>query len=687
MNLSFQPYVGQPWLLVFACALAIMCAALFWKRARGTWLRLLSGLLLLAALANPVLRQNEGLPISDIALAVVDESASNKIAKRSDQTAKALAQLKARVAELGNTELRVANVTNSADQNGGGTRAIAALQRALGDIPADRFAGAFLITDGEVHDVPDAKALNSLPGPIHSLITGSKNESDRRLVIDHAPRYALVGQEPALQFHVDDKGGGTADIPVTITIPGQETKTIAVKPGVAAEITVKIAHAGPNIVGLAAATRAGELSIENNKAAATIDGIRDRLRVLLVSGQPNAGERSWRNLLKADAAVDLIHFTILRPPEKQDGTPNVELSLIAFPTTELFVDKLDKFDLVIFDRYRREVILPDAYLGNVAAYVKKGGALLVSSGEDFARVDGLFSTPLADVLAAAPTGDITEQPFKPKLTVIGERHPVTRDLIGASRTDPKWGKWFRLIDATTASDDPNTQVLMSGPDDKPLLALRRVDEGRVAQVLSDQGWLWERGYDGGGPQAEMLKRIAHWAMKEPELEEEQLTAKQVNGDLVIERHGLGDDYKAVAVTAPDGTSKNVPLQKQAPGIFVGRYVPQASGLHTLADGALQTVVNVGVGDAKEAADLLATVDRLDPVARATGGGVAWLEDGLPRLGKQNPPGPYQGVGWMNLRANGLFQVTAVREISLFSTLLSLAVLLVAASLMWWREGR
>ena len=97
-----------------------------------------------------------------------------------------------------------------------------------------------------------------------------------------------------------------------------------------------------------------------------INGVRDRLRVLLVSGEPHAGERTWRNLLKSDASVDLVHFTILRPPEKQDGVPVDELSLIAFPTRELFIEKIEDFDLIIFDRYRRRGILPSLYLENIA---------------------------------------------------------------------------------------------------------------------------------------------------------------------------------------------------------------------------------------------------------------------------------------------------------------------------------
>ena len=269
----------------------------------------------------------------------------------------------------------------------------------------------------------------------------------------------------------------------------------------------------------------GEITDQNNRAIAVIEGIRDRLRVLLVSGEPHPGERTWRNLLKSDPSVDLVHFTILRPPEKQDGTPIKELSLIAFPTRELFVEKLDQFDLIIFDRYNRQGVLPQLYLANVADYVEKGGAVLLAAGPDFASPAGLYYTPLGGILSTAPTGNMLEGAFKPQVTGIGERHPVTRGLPGWKKDNPDWGRWFRLVDTEVSGDE----TVMSGLQDKPLLVLSRKGEGRVATLLSDHGWLWARGFEGGGPQTEMLRRMAHWLMKEPDLEEEALTAAQAAG--------------------------------------------------------------------------------------------------------------------------------------------------------------
>ena len=682
LQIEFAPLLSWPILAVFAAVCLAATIFMLWQRRRGTLLRAATAALLIATLANPIIRQDEREQLSDIAVAIVDQSQSQNFGQRTPQTQKALADLKSRIAALGNTELRIVNVSSGIDAESDGTRLFSALGKAVADVPKDRFAGAFLLTDGQVHDVP--QTLAGLPSPIHSLISGSKTESDRRVVLDKAPRFGIVGQDQTIQFQVEESNSDRSPVDVTITSPGSDPTHITIVPGVVTDWPVKIAHAGQNFIELSAAIREGELSKENNRAVAVIDGIRDRLRVLLVSGQPHPGERTWRDLLKADASVDLVHFTILRPPEKQDGTPTKELSLIAFPTRELFVEKLDQFDLVIFDRYQRQAILPDAYMGNIAEYVKKGGAVLVASGPDFAEPDGIYTTPLADILAAAPTGEITETPFKPALTQQGKRHPVTRGLPGSGDGKATWGRWFRLIDT---NPNPDAETLMSGPDDKPLLVLAHQGEGRVAQLLSDHGWLWARGFEGGGPQTELLRRMAHWLMKEPDLEEEKLSAKQSGDKLIITRQTLADKTDAITVTAPSGKTQKIELASDGAGHFTATMPVTEAGLHTLTDGKLVSATAVGTGDAKEASDIRATFEKLTPVAAATGGGIAWIEDSMPNIGKSNVGQLMTGSGWMNIRANNQFRITAIRQISLFSTLLSLALLLIAASAMWFREGR
>ena len=682
-NISFEAVLPWAFIAVVGVAGIALLFLLALGQSRGTLLRALSFALLLAALANPVIRSEDRQPLADIAVAVIDHSLSQQSGERMARTDAAVKALKDQVARLPNTELRTVEVKSGASSEDEGTRAFEVLNRALGDIPPERFAGAIMITDGQVHDAPADPAKSGIGGPLHALITGSKSEKDRQIVIEKAPRFGMVGQQQTIAFRLDEANGPGQPVPVTVSVGGAAPSTIDVTPGQTVEVPVTVDHAGQNIVEITAPPLDGEISLQNNRAVAVIDGVRDRLRVLLVSGEPHPGERTWRNLLKSDASVDLVHFTILRPPEKQDGTPTKELALIAFPTRELFVDKLDQFDLVIFDRYRRQSVLPAAYMYNIAQYVKNGGAVLIASGPDLAADDGLYSTPLSEIMSAVPTGDVVEKPFKPALTEQGQKHPVTKDLPGSAGSTPSWGRWFRLVDTTAKPEE----TVMSGPDGKPLLVLSRQDKGRVAQLLSDQGWLWARGYEGGGPQSELLRRLAHWLMKEPDLEEEALTGHQQGNNLVIERRTMGDSADPVTVTLPSGKTATVPLNKVSPGRFQGALPVTEAGLHRLADGKLVSVAATGSGDAREMANLLATTTVLAPVVTATGGGIDWLEDGMPKLIKVAAGRQAAGAGWIGLRANDTFRVQAVSDTPLFATLLGLAALLLGLGAMWYREGR
>jgi hypothetical protein len=680
-SLDFSPFFGWPITIGAGLLGLALVAVLFLARTRGSLIRVLTLALLTLALANPSLRQDDRQYLDDIAVVIVDESDSQSLGGRKEQTAAALAAIEAQVKRLGNIDLRVARFRSGATPETDGTRLFGQLNEVIGDIPPERYAGAVLLTDGLVHDVPADAALSKLIGPVHGVLTGSRKEIDRRVVIERSPRFAITGQPQTIQFKVEDSG--SEPVNVTITAPDGTVSSINVEPNVTTDISVTLERAGSNILELSVPVREGEISDRNNRAMAIIQGIRDRLRVLLVSGEPHPGERTWRNMLKADASVDLVHFTILRPPEKQDGTLTKELSLIAFPTRELFIDKIDEFDLVIFDRYKRQAIVPEAYLANIAEYVRRGGAVLISSGPDFAAGDGLFESPLADIIAAQPNGRVIEAPFKPQLTNDGQKHPVTRKLPGGGKT-PSWGRWFRVVDSTA---DAPAMTLMAGPEERPLLVLSRADNGRVAQVLSDHGWLWARGFEGGGPQSELLRRIAHWLMKEPDLEEEALIAKQIGGFIDIERRTMADTAEPVTITLPSGAVQTAQMQLIEPGIFKGRVGIAETGVHRFKDSTMQAAAAIGNADAKEMSDLRATENLLKPAAAATGSGVFWFEDGMPRIAKANAGSSMAGSGWLAFRANNQFKVTAVREIPLYSTLLALAALLLVASAMWYREGR
>ncbi|MEA2872919.1 MAG: hypothetical protein QOH67_2895, partial [Hyphomicrobiales bacterium] len=541
--------------------------------------------------------------------------------------------------------------------------------------------------------VPAEAAQLGFNAPVHALITGRPGERDRRIQLVTAPRFGIVGQQQTVVLRVEDQGAAPGAVQLTIRRDGEQLETRNVRAGDTVRVQVQIPHAGQNIVEVeASAMEGGELTTINNRAVVAIDGVRDKLRVLLVSGEPHAGERTWRNLLKSDASVDLVHFTILRPPEKQDGTPINELSLIAFPTRELFTGRpsgrLDDFHLIIFDRYARQGVLPVIYLDNVARYVRAGGAVMVAAGPDYASPTSLWRTPLDVVLPAEPTGRTTEVPFFPTLTDLGKRHPVTRGLEGAESDPPHWSRWFRLVDART---EKGTSVIQ-GPDNKPLLLLSREGEGRVALLLSDHIWLWARGYEGGGPHLDLLRRLSHWLMKQPDLEEEALRMGARGRDLEIRRQSMADEVGPVTVTAPTGQTRTLTLDKSEPGVW--KAVTQANelGLWHATDGKLTALVNVGPANPREYAEVTSSTSAMAPIASATGGDARRIADAsgtlnIPRVLGVRSTDSYKGDDWLGLKMRDASVVRGIGVLPLFAGLLGLLLLIGSLAATWMREGR
>ena len=390
-RLAFEPFI--PYALLALClALAVVLTIPFVlaRRRTAVW-RALGFAALLLALANPRLVIENREKLRDTAVLIVDRTGSQTIAERPKQSDAARVEMLRRLRAIDGLDVREVEVTDGGKDDG--TRLFRALSSAVGDLPRERIAGVIALTDGVVHDVPADAATLGFGGPFHALVTGHPGERDRRVELVEAPRFGLVNKDVTIQARILDPGF-TTPVPITVSVDGQRIASSEAKPGVVVQIQVPIGHAGPIVVEIDAAPAENELTLRNNKAVVMIEGVRERLRVLLVSGAPHAGERVWRNLLKSDPAVDLVHFTILRPPEKSDGTPINELALIAFPQKELFEEKLHDFDLVIFDRFTNNITLPPRYFGNIADYVRGGGALLISSGPEFIGRGGLWNTQL-----------------------------------------------------------------------------------------------------------------------------------------------------------------------------------------------------------------------------------------------------------------------------------------------------
>lgn len=678
VGLVFEPWLPGWALMVLAVLAAGVATLALVRRARGGWLRLLALLLLLGAIANPKLEQETREGQSDIALVVVDESASQAIGERSAETARAARLAEERLARFPDLETRIVRVPEAGS---GGTRLFAAVDQALAELPRDRLSAVVALTDGQVHDIPAGSGRWG--APLHVLVSGREGETDRRIRLIEAPSFGIVGRSVEVRLIVEDLAPDPARFAVlTERRDGAEPERNAVLVGREQRLEVPIDRAGPIVVEFEVEPRPGEVSLLNNRAVVLINGVRDRLRVLLVSGEPHPGERTWRRLLKADPMVDLVHFTILRPPEKDDLTPLNELALIAFPVRELFQVKLREFDLIIFDRFTNRGILPPVYLRNIAEYVRQGGALLTSVGPDFIGPASLYNTALGTILPAAPAGRVIEAAFRARVTDLGQRHPVTEGLAPPG-AEPGWGRWYRRADAGM----PRGATLLDTADGGPLLVLDRVGQGRVALLLSDQIWLWSRNHDGGGPQAELLRRIAHWLMKEPELEEERLLAHLEAGRLLVDRRTLADGPPPeLEITRPDGTSEHRTMTATAPGRAELSIDAAEPGVWRVFDGRMRAFAAAGATNPLEIADLRSSEAELRPLARASGGSIRRLAEGMPDFRRVARGRDAEGANWIGLPRTGSHLVTGVAELPLLPPWLALLLVLGALLAAWRRES-
>jgi len=686
LSLSFSPLIPVYALWALGAVAALLALLAIMSRGPVAILRAVALGLVLLALANPSLVQEEREKVKDIVAVVIDRSTSQTLGDRTAMTDQVRAELQRRFGSLVDVEPRYID----ADDTGGddGTRLFTALSNGLADVPPDRLAGVIFVTDGVVHDIPSSVEGLGFKAPLHALITGRPDERDRQIKLLEAPRFGIVGKDQTIRAQVMERGG-TGSALVTVRRDGQVFARQQVRADTPFSLQVRIEHGGPNVVELEVEGLPNELTQANNRAVVPIEGIREKLRVLLVSGEPHAGERTWRNLLKSDANVDLVHFTILRPPEKQDGTPINELSLIAFPTRELFQQKIKEFDLIIFDRYANQSILPSSYFENIVRYVREGGAVLVAAGPEFASFGSLAQTRLSPIIPGQPNGRIVEQPYKANITDTGERHPVTRDLPGSETDPPAWGEWLRIIEAQVQTG----ATLMSGANELPLLVLRREEKGRVALLLSDHAWLWARGYQDGGPHLDLLRRLAHWLMKEPALEEEALRASVAGRDIRIERQTMKDAADAVTLTAPSGAESSIAMSETRPGLFTAQVPSRELGLHTVRSGDLITFVSVGPANPRELTDVFSNAEALAPIAESTGGSVRRVAIAgdqsiiVPRILAVHSGSRYAGGDWIGIRPSDSAIVRGVSVFPLALGFLGLVLLVGATLAAWLTEGR
>lgn len=652
-RIGFDPALPMGAILALAALAALAWGVYLWRRGPAPALRAVGLLFLFVGLLQPQWVRETREPAEDVALVLVDQSESLLLAGRLEAARAAGEEMAARLSREAGLEVRVRETRGGPD----GTMIATAVEEALSDVARDRIGGVVVVTDGQAADAPAEPRELAALGPLNVLIVGDLDRRDRRIELVSAPTFGIVGEPMRIVARAIDPGYD-GPVRVRVSVDGAPIAQASPIANRDFSIDVRLPKRGRNMVILELDRGPREMTLANNRAAFAANGVRDRLRVLLITGEPHPGARVWRNLLKSDPAVELVHFSILRPPEKQDLTPLNELALIPFPTEELFDRRLNEFDLIVFDRYRRRNILQPYYFSAIARRIEQGGALLIMAGASEAGPDGLYRTALAGILPSQPTGAVSTRAYRPAPTELGARHPVLRSLPAPER----WGRWTLQVGARTAGGQT---VLQGGAG--PLLVLGRAGAGRVAQLWSDQPWLWARGFDGGGPHGELLRRLAHWLMREPELEDERLSLNAQGDHLEVARSSLEGNVSEVEVLAPSGARQAVALAPTGPGQWRGQAAAPEQGLYEARSGALRAFAAVGPLNPVEAAALTADGEILRPLAEATGGGVVFTgENGrnLPSVRRIERGARASGPDWIGIERNGAYVVRAARAFPL-----------------------
>lgn len=690
-TLHFTPILEPHYLWAIAIFGGLLLALSVFYYRRGIIMRSLTFAAFMIALLSPSILKEERDYVKDVAVIVVDQSTSQKIEKREERTDIALKSITKQINDMNMFDLRVIHAPMDSTLTSR-TDLFDVLDQNLSDVPQRRRAGVIFLTDGQIHDVPQNEDTFNIYGPVHNLLSGHRHEKDRQIIVTHAPAYGLVGKNVTIKYRVEDtKNIKQPYASVTLTQHDGIQRTFNVPVNQEQEITLPLEHPSQNIFSLEVEGVKDEITLANNKSAIIINGVRDRLKVLLVSGIPHAGERTWRGLLTSDPGVDLVHFTILREPKKFDYTPKNEMSLIAFPFKELFEVKLYDFDLIIFDRYRVNQILPRHYFDNIARYVREGGAFLEASGPAFATRRSIGNTAIGDILPGKATGRILEEPFTPQVTELGHAHPVTKSLVWNNTMSeqgktPPWGPWMRTVIV-----DPNRgDTLMTSKNDWPLLLLDRVGKGRVAQISSDNIWLWSRGYKGGGPHAELLRRIVHWLMKEPELDERALDIIIRKHDITVrKRNQMKVSEESIAVTLPNGEHITANLIDNGQGFLEYKHHAEQLGIYAFEDvnGARKFAI-IGDLNPPELRGVKTTPEKLSSLVAASHGTTIWLnKTPTPKVSVSKNAHRFGGSNWLSLKRNNDHTVTSVKDIPILPEWIILVSLLAALLLLWRREGQ
>jgi uncharacterized membrane protein len=398
-------------------------------------------------------------------------------------------------------------------------------------------------TDGAV-PAPISDVLKRLAVPIHTVRL-ARDDASLDLAIDRVAHddFAFVRNAVSFEVAISVRGHGAQSTSVRLEENGVEVavkqlELQADKTDYTVIFELVPDTRGQSIFKVVAQTLDGEQVIENNQHAFVVQVIRDKIRVLQVVGRPSWDVRALRNMLKQNPNVDLISFFILRTNDSVDSAATHELSLIPFPTDELFYQELGSFDLVVFQNFTHRGFRMAQYLPRIRDFVKDGGGFVMIGGDQSFAGGGYANTPFASFLPVIMgEGDAIEtQSFKAELTEVGRLHPITRLIQSGDENVNAWSDLRAMNGWNGVSGVPaDADVLLRTPTSmgaQPFVAVRDFGRGRVLSVLGDDTWRWSFGADGSGANPHFYYRFwgnaIRWLIRDPALNRLKVSARSEN---------------------------------------------------------------------------------------------------------------------------------------------------------------
>lgn len=599
---------------IFWGLFALTCAvsgASFYRKIPGTTLRSGAAAAVFAALANPQAIDEEKRVLPRVIPVFMDESAS--LGSRGSYVKETFSLLESQLSALGPVTLRQVSFGNDEmSASKPGTHLAQTMQMTLNTIPEDEMGAVFIVSDGIVADINNIAGKN-INAPVHALIVGEEGEEDFYLDVISAPSIGIVGEEQNIEFSVVDGKSSdlhTATASVSIFYNGQKVRTNTIPVNdpqniVLSEIYPDGLQLGPNLIDIhiegietGANRTPEEVSYENNRITIITEGISDRENWLLFTGEPGPGTRLWRNMLTSGASNRLLHFSYLRPLDKEDMTPLRDLATTVLPVVEVFEQKLSEQDVVIFDNYTFNGVIPASYFTHLNRYVEEGGSLIIVGADTLTSPASIAKTTLSEIMPLLPLEDalVYTNGFVPAVTEDGLRHRITGDIVESSPPET-WGPWYMLAQTVAR---PEATVLLEDGAGTPLLAIQTVGKGRVAMLGSNQATVWAAGHKGGGPAVDLYENLAGWLIRNPKFDDENLRLVEKGGQIAVELRTMKDTVDPVRITKPSGETFDVLPELSTPGVYTFQFpVHEKGGYRAQRQGAEATEAYVVSGHEDE----------------------------------------------------------------------------------------